>query len=179
MIHSGMSSYGYEHSYWGPYRALQLNQIMKAMPEKIFQKSLPKAIMYMLFDYAMWGGSMFAMWKLKTSPLWATMAMWQKAASSLVYWNVAGFFMWCIFVVGHDCGHTTFSDNKTINDIFGHIMHGSLLVPFYPWQVSFLCHYTIDIFCVLVYPHYILMLIYIQQQQAFHYIIYIPVCDAT
>ena len=122
-------------------KALQLNSIMKAIPPAAFEKNLFKSLAYMLFDYAMWGGSFFAMLKLVKSALWTKMAFWQKAAASLVYWNVAGFFMWCIFVVGHDCGHTNFSKYKWVNDILGHVTHGSILVPFYPWQLSHRRHH--------------------------------------
>ena len=47
----------------------------------------------------------------------------------------------CIFVIGHDCGHTTFSKYKLVNDIFGHITHSSLLVPFYTWQLTHRRHH--------------------------------------
>jgi len=49
--------------------------------------------------------------------------------------------MWCMFVVGHDCGHGTFSTSPRINFIVGHVTHGSILVPFTPWALSHRRHH--------------------------------------
>lgn len=117
-------------------KTLNLANIRKAIPEEAFQKSTAKSFQYMLRDYACWFGSMYGIYRLSNSSLWASMPFWQQALATFAYWNVAGFFMWCMFVVGHDCGHTTFSDNQTINDVVGLFTHGSILVPFHPWQVS-------------------------------------------
>lgn len=57
------------------------------------------------------------------------------------WWNVTGFFGWCLFVVGHDCGHRTFCDDIMLCDIFGHIAHTPLLVPFHGWRVSHRKHH--------------------------------------
>mmetsp|Transcript_28258 Transcript_28258/g.48445 ORF Transcript_28258/g.48445 Transcript_28258/m.48445 type:complete len:376 (-) Transcript_28258:263-1390(-) len=122
-------------------KTLNLASIRKAIPEEAFVKSAAKSFQYMFRDYACWIASTYALYSLSNSFAWASMPFWQKAVASLVFWNISGFFMWCMFVVGHDCGHTTFSDNQTLNDIVGLFTHGSILVPFHPWQLSHRRHH--------------------------------------
>lgn len=62
--------------------------------------------------------------------------MWLQPIAYLIYTFIQGFFWWCIFVVGHDCGHGSFSNNTSINAFMGHIFHGSIYVPFWPWALS-------------------------------------------
>jgi omega-3 fatty acid desaturase (delta-15 desaturase) len=54
----------------------------------------------------------------------------------IVWWNIVGFLGWCLFVVGHDCGHRTFSPSLAVNDLFGYMSHSVLLVPFHGWRIS-------------------------------------------
>jgi len=120
---------------------LSLNDIRKAIPKEAFEKSLSKSLFYMVFDYCVWGAALFVMSTLVNSSLWAALPFWAQAVACIVYWNIVGFYMWCIFVVGHDCGHTTFSEHQLLNDVLGHVMHASILVPFYPWQLSHRRHH--------------------------------------
>eukprot|EP00640_Fibrocapsa_japonica_P000112 CAMPEP_0113934398 /NCGR_PEP_ID=MMETSP1339-20121228/1733_1 /TAXON_ID=94617 /ORGANISM="Fibrocapsa japonica" /LENGTH=377 /DNA_ID=CAMNT_0000936189 /DNA_START=264 /DNA_END=1397 /DNA_ORIENTATION=+ /assembly_acc=CAM_ASM_000762 len=120
---------------------LQLHNLKKAIPREAFEKSLIRSLFYLFFDYGMWLGSTAVIHALNNSPVWEQMAFWQQAIATLVFWNIAGFFMWGIFVVGHDCGHTTFSNYDFLNDVIGHICHGSILVPYYPWRLSHSRHH--------------------------------------
>lgn len=121
--------------------ALRLDKMRAAIPKEAFVKSVGWSLFHMAFDYGMWMASLYCIIQFNNSDYYATAPEWQKWAATLAFWNVSGFFMWGIFVVGHDCGHGTFSKNKLFNDIIGHICHASIMVPFYPWALSHRRHH--------------------------------------
>lgn len=123
------------------HQALKLDKIRKAIPKEAFVKSAFWGLMYMLFDYAMWLGSLYAIIRFNNSDYYQVAPIWAKYLTTLLFWNISGFFMWGIFVVGHDCGHGTFSTSKMLNDIIGHFCHASIMVPFYPWALSHRRHH--------------------------------------
>jgi len=49
---------------------------------------------------------------------------------------------WALFVVGHDCGHRSFSKYKWLNNLVGHLAHTSILVPFHGWRLSHRTHHN-------------------------------------
>ena len=46
------------------------------------------------------------------------------------------------FVVGHDCGHRSFSKNKLVEDIVGTLMFMPLIYPFEPWRIKHNQHHA-------------------------------------
>ncbi|KAL3530892.1 hypothetical protein ACH5RR_010214 [Cinchona calisaya] len=57
------------------------------------------------------------------------------------YWVAQGTIFWAIFVLGHDCGHGSFSNNPTLNNVVGHFLHSSILVPYHGWRISHRTHH--------------------------------------
>ncbi|XP_042040647.1 omega-3 fatty acid desaturase, endoplasmic reticulum-like [Salvia splendens] len=58
-----------------------------------------------------------------------------------IYWAAQGTMFWALFVLGHDCGHGSFSDSTTLNNVVGHILHSSILVPYHGWRISHRTHH--------------------------------------
>lgn len=58
-----------------------------------------------------------------------------------IYWAAQGTMFWALFVLGHDCGHGSFSNNRTLNNVVGHILHTSILVPYNGWRISHRTHH--------------------------------------
>jgi omega-6 fatty acid desaturase (delta-12 desaturase) len=46
------------------------------------------------------------------------------------------------FVVGHDCGHRSFSKNKLLEDIVGTVAFSPLIYPFEPWRIKHNHHHA-------------------------------------
>ena len=81
---------------------LKLNDLRKALPAEVFNKSLPTSLFYLVFDLSFCFSALYVMHTLANSSMWEDLSIVIKVAAWLIYWNVTGFFMWCLFVVGHD-----------------------------------------------------------------------------
>lgn len=110
--------------------SFSLTELKSKIPKECFEKSLPRSLYYMIRDMLILSTAFFTYDYLSASWL-----------GLLVYWNFYGFMMWCLFVVGHDCGHTSFSRYPLINAICGHLCHTPILVPFFPWAYSHSRHH--------------------------------------
>mmetsp|Transcript_3726 Transcript_3726/g.10807 ORF Transcript_3726/g.10807 Transcript_3726/m.10807 type:complete len:359 (-) Transcript_3726:240-1316(-) len=111
---------------------LTLQDIRKVIPQECFEKNTALSMWYLVRDM---GVLLTSFW------VYPYVAATGNPLAYLAFWNFYGFFMWCLFVVGHDCGHTTFSPSKLLNDVCGHIAHAPLLVPYYPWAMSHRRHH--------------------------------------
>lgn len=114
-----------------------LTTLREAVPKHCFDRNVWTSVYYMLRDFAFIAACYFVYPYInaddgKYNPYGLTKFLW---------WNITGFFGWCLFVVGHDCGHRTFSASLLVCDILGHICHAPLLVPFHGWRVSHRKHH--------------------------------------
>lgn len=50
-------------------------------------------------------------------------------------WFVAGTTAWGFYVIGHDCGHGSFSHSRRLNYFVGHLMLTPFLYPFHSWRL--------------------------------------------
>lgn len=57
------------------------------------------------------------------------------------YWAAQGTMFWALFVLGHDCGHGSFSNSSKLNSLVGHILHSAILVPYNGWRISHRTHH--------------------------------------
>jgi acyl-lipid omega-6 desaturase (Delta-12 desaturase) len=52
-----------------------------------------------------------------------------------VLWFLAGTAGWGLYVIGHECGHGSFSKNRRLNHVMGHVMLTPFLYPFHAWRL--------------------------------------------
>jgi omega-3 fatty acid desaturase (delta-15 desaturase) len=107
-------------------------EIRSAIPAQCFVKSIPTSVFYLLLDYAI----IAAMYVIVPY-----VESWLGWTGLLAWYFVMGMFLSSLFIVGHDCGHGTFSDYKWVNDIFGHLAHAPIMAPYWPWQKSHRQHH--------------------------------------
>eukprot|EP00850_Spirogloea_muscicola_P014791 SM000108S14235 [mRNA] locus=s108:416702:419356:- [translate_table: standard] len=47
-----------------------------------------------------------------------------------------------LFVIGHDCGHNSFSRSQLVNDVVGTLVFAPLVYPFEPWRIKHNTHHS-------------------------------------
>ncbi|EIE21058.1 omega-3 fatty acid desaturase [Coccomyxa subellipsoidea C-169] len=107
-----------------------LSDIRNAIPEHCWKKNAWKSMGYLARDVAVVFGLAAGAYFANSWLVWP------------LYWMAQGTMFWALFVVGHDCGHQSFSSNKTLNDLVGNIVHSSILVPYHGWRISHRTHHA-------------------------------------
>jgi omega-3 fatty acid desaturase (delta-15 desaturase) len=106
-----------------------LSEIKRAIPVECFQSNVWKSMFYVVKDTAL-------IFILYTCLCYLEKFNMNRLIYCIVYplyWYFQGVMYTAYFIVGHDCGHGSFSRYPIINDTIGNILHTFILVPYYPW----------------------------------------------
>ncbi|MBE9117016.1 fatty acid desaturase [Lusitaniella coriacea LEGE 07157] len=106
-----------------------LQELKRAIPPHCFQPSTFKSLSYFFLDVGIIAG------------LYAIAATLNSWFFFPLFWIAQGTMFWALFVVGHDCGHRSFSRYDWLNDLIGHLSHTPILVPFHGWRISHRTHH--------------------------------------
>lgn len=106
-----------------------LQDLKAAIPPECFQPVLWKSVFYLVRDLLVIGLLYAIASYLDSWYFWP------------IFWLMQGTMFWALFVVGHDCGHQSFSKSKKLNDLIGHFCHTLILVPYHGWRISHRTHH--------------------------------------
>ncbi|KAJ0738075.1 putative fatty acid desaturase domain-containing protein [Helianthus annuus] len=119
---------GFDPSAPPPFRVAE---IRAAIPKHCWVKNSWRSLAYVLRDILVISSLVALAVYLKNF----TWVFWP------LYWVAQGTMFWALFVLGHDCGHGSFSNSSTLNNIVGHFLHSSILVPYHGWRISHRTHH--------------------------------------
>ncbi len=107
-----------------------LQDLKNAIPAYCFEPSISKSLFYFFLDISIIAG-LYA--------IAYTLDSWWFFP---IFWVMQGTMFWALFVVGHDCGHGSFSRVKWLNNLIGHLSHTPILVPYHGWRISHRTHHA-------------------------------------
>ncbi|KAK3346120.1 fatty acid desaturase-domain-containing protein [Lasiosphaeria hispida] len=111
-----------------------IKDIRDAIPKHCFERSYVRSMSYVFRDMILLATT-FYLWHNYVTP-----EVIPSKALRIVLWAVYGFaqglFGTGLWVLAHECGHGAFSDSQRFNNIVGWVLHSSLLVPYFSWQMS-------------------------------------------
>ncbi|CAM6102218.1 unnamed protein product [Calypogeia fissa] len=108
---------------------LSLTDIVKTLPPEVFQ----------IDDVKAWKTVVITVSAVALGYAALAVAPWYLYPLVYAYLGTA---VTGLFVVGHDCGHLSFSTNKLVNDVVGTIMMAPLIYPFEPWRIKHNTHHA-------------------------------------
>ncbi|KAJ1975319.1 hypothetical protein H4R33_006674 [Dimargaris cristalligena] len=115
---------------------ISIKELRDAVPAHCFERSALRSSLYVahdLFFVALFG---YLATFIDTSlPISLRLLAWP------LYWVAQGIVSTGIWVIGHECGHHSYSSSPSINNAVGWVLHSALLVPFYSWRYSHSNHH--------------------------------------
>lgn len=107
-----------------------LRELKAAIPAYCFEPSTSKSLAYFFLDIGIIAG------------LYALAGYLNSWLFFPIFWLAQGTMFWALFVIGHDCGHGSFSKYKWLNNLVGHLSHSPILVPYHGWRISHRTHHA-------------------------------------
>ena len=107
-----------------------LKDLRAAVPDHCFEPAVGRSLAYFFLDIGIIAG------------LYATVAVIDAWWYKPFFWFAQGTMFWALFVIGHDCGHGSFSRHKWLNHFIGHLSHTPILVPYHGWRISHRTHHA-------------------------------------
>jgi len=117
-----------------------IKEIRDAIPAHCFERSVLMSSAYVVADFAMISGLLYVAHYFNNyiSPN----TSWIVA---IIFWNLLWFaqgaVMTGVWVIGHECGHQSFSKWKIVNNTVGYVLHTALLVPYHSWRFTHGMHH--------------------------------------
>lgn len=112
------------------------SQIRRHLPSHCFTPSLGLSLLYLArtVGFCVLFGCLF----------YLSRARWFGASAlcDLVYALAQGTAFWGLFVIGHDCGHGSFSLYPWVNWCVGNVIHSAILTPYEAWRLSHRSHHA-------------------------------------
>lgn len=113
-----------------------LIQIKAAIPNRLFEAEVSQSFYYVIKDLIL-----IAALFIIVRVLEITLPTHFLFVAFPVYWYLQGTLLMGLFVLGHDCGHGSFSKYEMLNDVTGTVLHSLVLTPYYPWKISHRNHH--------------------------------------
>ena len=107
-----------------------LQDLKASIPADCFEPSVWRSLSYFFFDLGV------------IAALYAVAHLIDAWWFFPFFWLAQGTMFWALFVVGHDCGHGSFSRQKWLNSLIGHLSHTPILVPYHGWRISHRTHHS-------------------------------------
>ncbi|XP_020101305.1 fatty acid desaturase DES3-like [Ananas comosus] len=107
----------------------RIGEVRAAIPGHCWDRDARRSLAYVARDAALVAALAGAAARIDGWALWP------------FYGLAQGTMFWALFVLGHDCGHGSFSSNATLNSVVGHLLHTFILVPYNGWRISHRTHH--------------------------------------
>eukprot|EP01133_Synstelium_polycarpum_P015956 gene15956-18970_t len=113
-----------------------IKEIRDAIPPHCFERDTLRSLSYVAHDFFFIAVLAFLATYIDTFSSFPVRAvLW------IAYWIAQGIVGTGVWVIGHECGHQSFSDHKIVNNGMGMFLHTLLLVPFHSWKYSHSKHH--------------------------------------
>lgn len=120
-------------------RGLTLTDLRASMPKDLFQPRAARSWLELLRVLALAAVCLFLISRVLAEPSEPSPARW--AALGLL-WCVYGLVLVGLFVIGHDCGHLSFSKSRWVNAWVGYLVMSPLINGFHTWRVTHNHHHA-------------------------------------